>query len=50
MLKKNKDKIRAKRFREIWSCARPQGSITPNKKKFSRNRQKNIDKKEVINN
>lgn len=46
MLEKNQKKLRAKKFREQWSCARPQGSVTPNKKRKNRSAQKAQDRKE----
>lgn len=49
MLEKNQKKEDAKHFRGEWSCARPQGSITPNKKIASRARQKQLNRKEQNN-
>lgn len=45
MATKKQEKERAKRSRILWTCARPQGSITPNKHKETRAQRKEIARK-----
>lgn len=45
MIEKNRKKIDAKRFRGLWSCARPVTQIVPNKKRYDRKRYKDTHNK-----
>lgn len=40
MTEKNKKKQNAKKMRNFWTCARPVTQIVPNKKAYSRKRNK----------
>lgn len=45
MLDKNIKKEKAKRMRNVWTCARPVTQIVPNKKAYNRKRCKDIEHK-----
>lgn len=42
MTDKNRRKLRAKRARNFWTCARPVTQIVPNKRAYNRKREKDI--------
>jgi len=45
LTEKNAKKLRAKKQREFWTCARPVTQVVPNKKAYNRKRAKdNINK------
>lgn len=45
-MKKKKKIIAGKKERLFWTCARPEGSFVPNKKAYSRKRDKQNFKKD----
>lgn len=48
MIEKNKKKEQAKRMRNRWTCARPVTQIVPNKRAYSRKRNKDIINKRKV--